>query len=122
MLLILTLLLIAIASYIFYSLYLRPLQERKYYLKTLRNLGYRVKELPFKVMGAPVYDYLQKNQLEQHDAMYGVKVDCQGYDIIMSNLLNSTHILLINLKLAQQMFSTDRFMLFPKYKFMTNLI
>ena len=37
-------------------------------------------------------------------------------------MLASTHILLINMKLAQQFTSSDRVMLFPKVKFIVDLI
>jgi cytochrome P450 len=121
-LLLLLLLVIGLFTYLFYVVYLRPTLERKHYRTTLKSLGYKVKELPFKSMGAPLYDYLQHHQEQNKDAIHGIKVDCQGYDLILTNMLTSTHIILINMKLAQQMFNTDRFMFFPKFELMVDLM
>ena len=47
--------LVAVATYLLYTFYYKPRQIHNQYLKTFKQLGYRVFDLPFKPFGAPIY-------------------------------------------------------------------
>ena len=99
---------IFLLSFLFYYFYLKPMSIRKQYLKNLRALNYRVFELPFKPFGAPVYEVMQRYEKEKKDALYGNKYVYQGYDVVLTNILNYPQLLFLNPKLARQVVSVEK--------------
>ena len=93
--------LIFLVAYLLNKFYLQPMRVRKQYMKTLKNLGYRVYELPYKPLGAPIFESMAKYEVEQKDALYGNKYVYQGYDVIMTNILNFPQLVFVNYKLSQ---------------------
>lgn len=55
MILLLSLLTILVVTYLSYALYIKPLKERKHYVKLFKSKGYKVHEFPFSLFSAPYY-------------------------------------------------------------------
>ena len=62
MMLALTILVILLtATWIFFSLYLRPKREYERIIRMFESKGFKVEKIPFKFLGAPVYEGWEKN-------------------------------------------------------------
>ena len=58
---------------IIYSCYIRPIKMLKYYIKSLREKGYKVAEVPFNILNLGHWGLFKKDEKEKKDAFWTFK-------------------------------------------------
>ena len=91
-----TLAIVFLAAYLAYTFYLHPKKMRKYYARVCRKHGYKAIELPFSPLGAPFYEEQLSAAKDKKDSFYYHKHHYYNYDIIISNLVNNSHLIVLN--------------------------
>ena len=111
-----SLLLIALVlGYVLYRFYFWPRRVKKHYVKLFRSMGYKVYELPFSFMGAPLFEQMSRDFKNHQDAIYSLKHVYAGNDMVVGNVFGYPYIGFTNPELAKELTTMDKVMSLPKY-------
>jgi len=85
--------LLGLLAYLAYTLFIKPLRLRAYYIKTFQAHGYKVYTYPYQVHTLPFYEDFFKSLREKNDFNYtGKHVYSDNYDLVVSNAFNKPEI------------------------------
>jgi hypothetical protein len=85
-----------------YILFVRPKKSIAFYARIYREKGYKVFELPYKLFQAPIYVEWDQSFKDKNDSFYNHH-EYYKYDVIVSNTLNRSFLLIMNPLMIQEM-------------------
>ena len=104
-----------LAFYIVLRFYILPKRRFHIYSRHLKNLGYKVYELPFTPLAAPYFEKY-RTYFESHgDSLYLEKNVFPDYDIILSNVLDTVCLTVENLNLVKKFYEPESVFNFVKH-------
>jgi hypothetical protein len=63
---------VLVATVVYYA-YIRPKKMRRHYIKSLREKGYKVAEVPFNILNLGHWGLFKKDEKEKKDAFWTFK-------------------------------------------------
>ena len=84
-------------------------------MKLFKNQGYKVVVLPFAPLNAPYYDEQICSAEDKKDSFYFHKNQYYDSDVIISNLINNLHIIVIKPELIKELISPEKAMYQAKF-------
>ena len=85
-----------LALYLLFGSYIIPKRRMAAYTSALRKAGYRVMEEPFAFLDASYSKQFKTSEEKHGDAYYNVKKNYSQVDVVVTNIMNKTLLLLIN--------------------------
>lgn len=114
---ILTCAIIFTLSTLLYKFHIVPKRTYLYYAKTLKVLGYKVYQLPFKSYGIPLYEKFDESFQKYGDSTHICKNEYMGHDVILTNLLYYPELVFTNPSLVNELLNPEKLPILPKAKF-----
>lgn len=106
--------LIGLAVYTAYRFYVVPKRMMKNYAATMRKLGYKVFEYPFRFMSSAYGEILAHDYVTHKDIGWSFKNTLVGYDAVVGNTLDKVNIFFIHPNLIKELMSLEKEYLYTK--------
>ena len=101
-------------TYMAYFWMIKPKRQMAHYAKMFRNSGFKVRQFPYKLFGAPyTFKYTEGSKLK-NDALYYHKNEYYSTDVIVSNVLHDPIIVFTNEELIKEATKMDKVMIVEK--------
>ena len=113
---------VALFTYLGFTLYIRPKRQMRTYAAQMRKLGYRVYEYPFAFLGASYGKRLQADLKEHKDIFWTLKHILPQYDIMLSNALGEVYIYFISPEIVKHINTIDKAILLEKSSIVMSML